>query len=59
MLEIISFWRNISINILQIFSIFMYNKSLPMKSFQFFKIYKRFDKKSEKTLIQHCFTKDN
>ena len=34
------------------FSIFVYNKSLPVKSYQFFKIYKRFDEEKEKTLIQ-------
>ena len=34
----------------QIFSIFIYNESLPMKSYQFFKICKRFDKEREKTL---------
>ena len=32
----------------QIFSIFISNESLPMKSYQFFKIYKRFDKEREK-----------
>ena len=32
----------------QIFSIFIYNESLPMKSYQFFKICKRFDKEREK-----------
>ena len=36
--------------IFQIFSIFMYNESLPMKSYQFFKIYKHFDKEREKQL---------
>ena len=36
----------------QIFSIFISNESLPMKSYQFFKIYERFDKEIEKTLIQ-------
>ena len=28
----------------------MYNESLPMKSYQFFKIYKHFDKEREKQL---------
>ena len=32
----------------QIFSIFICNKSLPMKSYQFFKIGKRFDKERKK-----------
>ena len=31
-----------------IFYIFRYNESLPIKSYQFFKIYKRFDKKEKK-----------
>ena len=31
----------------QIFSIFIYTESLPMKSYQFFKIFKR-EKKTEK-----------
>ena len=30
------------------FSIFIYNESLSMKIFQFFKIYQRFDKEREK-----------
>ena len=42
----------------QIFSIFTYNRSLTMKSFQFFKICKRFDKKREKTLIQQSMRKE-
>ena len=32
----------------QIFSIYIYNENLPMKSYQFFKICKRFDKEREK-----------
>ena len=36
----------------QIFSIFIYNESLPMKSYQFLKTYKSFDKEREKALIQ-------
>ena len=32
----------------QIFSIFIYNESLPIKSYQFLKIYKRFEKKKKK-----------
>ena len=34
----------------QIFSIFIYHGSMPMKSYQFFKICKRFDKEREKTV---------
>ena len=48
----ISFWRNISIGIFRFSPVFIYNKSLPMKSCQFFKIYQRFGKEREKTLIQ-------
>ena len=36
----------------QIFSISIYNESLPIKSDQFFKICKRFYKKREKVLIK-------
>ena len=42
----------------QIFSIFIYNESLPMKFYQFFKIYKRFYKKREKTVIQQSMRKE-
>ena len=42
----------------QIFSIFIYNESFPMKSYQFFKIYKRFYEKREKTVIQQSMRKD-
>ena len=42
----------------QIFSIFIYNESLLMKSYQFFKIYRRFNKKREKTLIQQSARKE-
>ena len=42
----------------QIFSIFMCNRSLPTKSFQFFKSYKPFGKKREKTLIQQSTRKE-
>ena len=35
----------------QIFSIFVYKESLPMKPYQFFKICKSFDKEREKTLM--------
>ena len=34
----------------QIFSIFIYHGSMPMKSYRFFKICKRFDKEREKTV---------
>ena len=57
-LESISFWQNISISIFnQIFSIFIYNESLPMKCYQFFKICKRFDKEREKALMQQSMRK--
>ena len=36
----------------------MYNDSLPMKSYQFFKIFKRFDKEREKTLTQPPMKKE-
>ena len=42
----------------QIFSIFIYNESLPMKSYQFFKIWNRFDKEREKTLMQQSKRKE-
>ena len=42
----------------QIFSIFIYNESLPMKSYQFFKIYKHFDKEKDKTLMQQSMRKE-
>ena len=42
----------------QIFSIFIYNESLPMKSYQFFKIYTCFDKEREKTLMRQSMRKE-
>ena len=42
----------------QIFSIFICNESLPMKSYQFFKIYEGFDKEREKTLMQQLMRKE-
>ena len=42
----------------QIFSIFIYNESLQMISSQFFKIFKRFDKEREKTLMQQSLRKE-
>ena len=45
-LETISFRQNISI------SIFKFSPLLSIKSFQFFKIYKRVDKEREKTLMR-------
>ena len=42
----------------QIFSIFIYNESLPMKSYQFFKIYTSFDKEREKTLMRQSMRKE-
>ena len=41
----------------QIFCIFIYNESLPMKSYYFFKICKRFGKEREKTLMQQSMRK--
>ena len=43
----------------QIFSIFIYNESLPMKSYQFFKICKCFDKEREKHLCSSQWEKKN
>ena len=44
---------------LSVFSNFLhFNESLPMKSYQFFKIYIRFYKKREKTLIQQSIKKE-
>ena len=43
---------------IQNFSIFIYNESLPMKSYQFFKIYKRFYKKKKKKRIQQSIRKE-
>ena len=37
---------------------FMYNESLAMKSYQFFKIFKRFSKKGEKTVKQQSMRKE-
>ena len=42
----------------QIFSIFIYNESLPMKSYQLFKICKHFDQEREITLTQHSTRKE-
>ena len=42
----------------QSFSNFIYNQSLPMKSYQFLKIGKRFDKEKEKTLMQQSMRKE-
>ena len=47
-LEIISFWQIISINNLNFVSIIIYNESLSMKSYKFFKICRRIDKEREK-----------
>ena len=44
-LETISFWQNISI------SNFKFSSFLSIKSYQFFKIYKRFDKERENVHI--------
>ena len=48
-----SFWQNISI------SMFILSAFLLIKFYQFFKIYQRFDKEREKTLIQQSMTKEN
>ena len=42
----------------QIFSIFIYNESWPMKYYQFFKTCKRFNKEREKTLMQQLMRKE-
>ena len=42
----------------EIFSIFIYNESLAMNSYQSFKICKRFDKEREKTLMQPLMRKE-
>ena len=42
----------------QIFSIFIYNESLQIKSYHFFKICKCFDKEREKTLMQQSMRKE-
>ena len=56
-LETISFWQNISISIFK-FSPLLYNESLPIKSHQFPKICKRFDKERGKTLMQQSKRKE-
>ena len=43
-----SFWAKNFYQHFQIFSIYIYSESLPIKSYQFFKICKRLDKKREK-----------
>ena len=57
-LESIIFWRNISISIFKFPPIFIYNESLAMKSYKFFKTCKRFGKEREKTLIQQSMRKE-
>ena len=42
----------------QFFSVFIYNEILPTKSYQFFKICKRFDKEREKTLMHQSMRKE-
>ena len=51
-------YPNYFYQLFQIFSIFRYNESLPMKSYHFFKICKRFDKEREKTLMQQSMRKE-
>ena len=41
----------------QISLIYIYNESLPMKSYQFFKIWECFDMEREKTLMQQSIRK--
>ena len=43
----------------QIFSIFIYNERLLVKSYQFLKIYKRFDKERERTICSSQWEKKN
>ena len=43
----------------QMFAIFIYNESLSMKSYQFFKIYKRFDKERKKHSYSSQWKKKN
>ena len=57
MLETISFWQNNSISIFK-FSPYICNERLPMKSYQFFKIYKHSDKEKDKTLMQQSMRKE-
>ena len=52
MLETISFWENIPI------IIFKSSPFFSIKSYQFFKIYLRFDKEEEKTLMQQSMRKE-
>ena len=42
----------------QVFSILIYNKSFPMKSYQFFKICKSIDTEREETLMQSSMRKE-
>ena len=56
-LKTIRFWQNISISIFK-FSPLLYNESLPIKSYQFLKICKRFDKERGKTLMQQPMRKE-
>ena len=42
----------------KLFSIFIYNESSPMKPYQFFKIYKRFGKERDKTLMHQSMRKE-
>ena len=55
-----SFFNKIFLNISNIskFSLFTSSESLPNKSYQFFKVWKCFDKEREKTLIQQLMRKE-
>ena len=57
MLETLSFLTKYFCQYFSFFSIFIYNESLPMKSYQFFKIYKRFYKEWQIKLIQQSLRK--
>ena len=58
MLETICFWKNISISIFKLSPLLYTMKALPMKSYQFFKISKPFDKEREKTLMRQSVRKE-
>ena len=57
MLETTSFGQNISIDIFKFLHIYI-QESLPMKSYQFLKIGKCFDKEREKTIMQQSMRKE-
>ena len=51
--------KSLAKHFFQYFQIFIYNESLPTKSYQFFKIYKSFYKQRGKTVIQQSMRKKN